>query len=97
MKTYPYIEERDYKDRTEFRVVDKTKNDGVHYVSYWGGNYDNPDLLDYFYNAYKKNSKLKMLFVGDYKAQRKRAIENCRLCIKAILKHNEKPKIKRFV
>ncbi len=93
MKTYPYIEERDYKNRTEFRIVDKTKNDGVDYV--W--NWDDESVTDLMFTAYKENDWLMLLFFGDYKKQRKKCIKRCRLHIKDILKAKEKPKIKRFV
>ena len=101
---YPYIEEQDYSDRTEFRVVERhvrpyvgvEKNRKKEYCTMYAASWvtycNGAGSEDYVFTAYKNEGWLIRLLDGSYEQQKAKCIAKCR----ELMKEEEKPRVRRL-
>ena len=101
---YPYIEEQDYSDRTEFRVMERhvrpyvgveknrKKEYCTMYAASWVQRSNGSGRVDYVFTAYKRNGWLNKLLDGSYEQQKAKCIAKCR----ELMKEEEKPRVRRL-
>ncbi len=101
-----WIESKEFKDRTEFRIKSRTKYpDGIdrkgmfeEYLGYWYTHGDVSGRIDYVFVAYKKKLNLfrKLFGYNNYRNQTKIAIQKCNKIIKEYEYSTEKPIVQKY-